>query len=252
MLAACVALAPLQAAAADALVAPTAVASNAAARGSASTSSTRPDLAEAARRIVDLTNGLRRTQQLAGVEPDAQLAKAARYFADFMSRTDKLGHTADGNQPADRAKKFGYQYCAVSENIAYEFNSAGFSTDELARNLFQGWQNSAGHRKNMLDADVTQTAVAVSPSSRTGRYYAVQLFGRPQSQSIGFSVANRAGIPVQYEIDDQAFSLPPLATRTHQVCRRPQLRFRGETLQPINGQRLVVVNEQGNVRLQVQ
>lgn len=229
----------------------TAPTSTAAARpGSAS--STRPDLAKAARRIVDLTNAFRRTHHLPDVNPDAQLAKAAQYFAEFMSRTDQLGHSVDGSQPSERVKRFGYQYCSVAENIAYEFNSAGLTTDELARNLLQGWQNSAGHRKNMLDADVTQTAVAVSLSSRSGRYYAVQLFGRPQSQVIEFSIANQAGVQVEYQLDDQSFSLPPLATRTHQTCRLPQLRFRGETLQPTNRQRLLVVNEQGSVRLQAQ
>ncbi|MBC8119691.1 MAG: CAP domain-containing protein [Burkholderiaceae bacterium] len=211
-----------------------------------------PDVSAAAVRIIELTNALRRTHHLPDVKADPQLANAARYFADFMARTDKFAHTADGNQPAVRARKFGYDFCVVAENIAYEFSTAGFNAAELARNLVQGWENSAGHRKNMLDPYVTQTAVALSFSARTSRYYAVQMFGRPQSESIKFSVANRAGIPVEYQIDDQAFALPPLATRTHQICRRPQLRFRGETLRPLDSQRLVIVNEQGSVRLQVQ
>ena len=252
LLAACVALPGfLQAAPNGGQSIPTAVPSNAA-HGSESVRLTKPDLATAALRVVDLTNVLRRRHQLADVLPDSQLANAARYFADFMARTDKFAHTADGTHPSVRARKFGYDYCVVAENIAYEFSTAGFTTDELARNLFQGWENSAGHRKNMLDANVTQTAVAVSFSARTNRYYAVQLFGRPQSESIKFSVANRAGVTVEYQIDEQVFSLPQLATRTHQICRRPQLKFRGETLQPGNGQRLVIVNEQGSVRLQVQ
>lgn len=49
---------------------------------------------------------------------------------------------------------------------------------ELASRYFEGWKKSPGHRRNMLEASVTDTAVAVARSARTGRYYAVQLFGR--------------------------------------------------------------------------
>ncbi len=212
----------------------------------------RPDLAEAAQRIIASTNAFRQQQNLATIEPDLQLGKAARYFADFMARTDKYGHSADGQAPAARAKKFGYEYCIVAENIAYQFSSAGFATVELADRLFQGWQNSPGHRKNMLDPNVTESAVAIAHSRDTGHYYAVQLFGRPKSESIEFSVANRAGAAVEYSVDGQTFTLPPLVTRTHQRCKPSQLEFRGKTLKPVNGQRVVVVNDQGSVELKVQ
>ncbi len=35
-------------------------------------------------------------------------------------------------------------------------------------------------RKNMLAPEVTETGVAVARSGKTGRYYAVQMFGRPR------------------------------------------------------------------------
>ena len=107
------------------------------------------------------------------VDPsDAGLELARRYlhifgpgtaqaFADYMARTDRYGHTADGNQPSDRAKARGYDYCIVLENIAYAFNSEGFTGEKLAGQFVTGWQNSPGHRRNMLDPDVTETGVAV-------------------------------------------------------------------------------------------
>ena len=189
---------------------------------------------------------------LAAVEPNLQLLKTARYFADFMARTDKYGHHADGSAPSDRAGKFGYEYCIISENIAYQFSSAGFGTQQLAVRLFEGWQNSPEHRKNMLDPNVSDTAVAIALSADTGHYYAVQIFGRPKSQTIQFSVANHAGVAVEYTVDDQTFPLPPRVTRTHQVCRPPVVSLRGASVEPRNGQSLVVANDDGAVQLKIQ
>jgi uncharacterized protein YkwD len=110
------------------------------------------------------------------------LARTVRDFVDFMARTDRYGHEADGKQPADRARGHGYDYCLVSENIAYQYNSAGFRTAALARDFVEGWKHSPQHRKNMLEPAATQTAVAVARSEKSGRYYAVQMFGRPKSE----------------------------------------------------------------------
>jgi uncharacterized protein YkwD len=141
----------------------------------------RVDLSGAERLIVDATNAFRREEGLGPVKSDAALGHAARDFAEFMARTDRYGHTADGRNPGDRATGNGYGYCLVAENIAYQYNSAGFRTAELARGFVEGWKHSPGHRKNMLDPAATDTAVAVARSASSGRYYAVQMFGRPKS-----------------------------------------------------------------------
>jgi len=208
------------------------------------------DTAEAARRVVVSTNEFRRQENLPLTGHAPQLASAARYFADFMARTGKYGHAADGTEPAARAKRFGYEYCIVSENIAQIYRSDGIATGELANRLFKGWQDSPGHRKNMVDPDVTETAVAIARSAKTDYYYAVQLFGRPTSQSIEFKVTNRAGVAVSYGLDGQTYHLPARTTSTHRICKPATVEFRGKTLQPVNGQQLVIVNDQNGVQLQ--
>ena len=212
----------------------------------------RSDTAEAARLVIALTNDLRRQHNLPPTGPAPQLASTARYFADFMARTAKYGHSADGQQPAARAKRFGYEYCIVAENIANLFRSDGIGTEELARRLVEGWKNSPEHRQNMLDSNVTETAVAVAQSASTNHYYAVQLFGRPLSQSIEFRVANQAGGAVEYKLDGQTFQLPVRTTNTHQICKLGNIELLGKTLQPANGQKIVVVNDQNGPRLQLQ
>jgi uncharacterized protein YkwD len=210
-----------------------------------------PDLAQVAKLIVQQTNDFRAKEGRRKLEANPKLTEAARYFADYLARTNKFSHTADGQRPSDRAKKHGYDYCITLENIAYEYNSAGFPTEELARRFVEGWKQSPGHRKNMLDPDVTETGVAIARSEKTGYYYAVQEFGRPRSLAVAFKVSNHADATVNYTIGDQKFSLPPRYTRSHEQCRPQDVTFRwpegeGEpkALRPGNGDNFVVEKEQ--------
>ncbi len=220
----------------------------------------RPDLARVSEQIIQLTNEFRRQEGRQEVKRNDQLTAAAQYFADYMARTDRFGHTADGSEPWQRAKKFGYHYCILAENIADEFNSAGFQTEQLARAFVEGWKHSPPHRKNMLDPDVTDTGVAVAHSEKTGYYYAVQEFGRPASARIEFRISNRTDETVRYKLGDRTFSLQPRYTRIHQQCRPTELTVlspgqKGSTevvkkLKPANGSRYVIKQGQDS-RIQV-
>lgn len=221
-------------------------------RGAGGEQRLRADPDEVSKRLIASTNVLRRQSNLPQLEHDPRLRKAARYFADYMARVDKFGHDADGNAPAARAQKFGYVYCIVTENIAYQYSSAGLSTAELVDRLFDGWKNSPGHLKNMLDPDVTETAVAIARSDRTEHFYAVQMFGRPKSAEVEFSIVNRTGTAVEYSLDGRTVTLPPRTTRTHQGCRPSEITFQGRSVSPANGQQLVVVDDQGSAVLKAQ
>ena len=122
----------------------------------------RPDLARVEELISKLTNEFRRQEGRPEVQRNPKLTAAAHSFADYVARTNRFGHTADGSQPWERAKKQGYKYCVIAENIAYEYNSAGFGTEELARSFVEGWKHSPPHRKNMLDPDLTDIGVGVA------------------------------------------------------------------------------------------
>jgi uncharacterized protein YkwD len=205
-----------------------------------------PDLAEVARSILDRTNDLRRAEDRAPAASDGKLSSAARDFASFMARSDRYGHEADGKTPAQRAQEHGYAYCVILENIAALYSSEGFGTEELAGRVMQGWKQSQGHRKNMVDAEVTDVGVAIAQSEKSRTYYAVQLLGRPHSKRIEFQVANASPVTVDYDLNAKVYSLPPRATRTHQECRAARLTMRlpGErqstTVQPADGDRYEV------------
>lgn len=215
----------------------------------------RADTTEAARLVVAQTNAFRRSQGLANTTRNPQLDEVARRFAEFMARSDKYGHEADGRTPAQRAQAQGYDFCVVLENIAFQYSSAGFRTAELASGVVTGWERSPGHRRNMLDPDVTEIGVALVQSPRTARYYAVQMFGRPRAMQVEFRIANRSDTTVRYELGGEAFRLPPRVTRTHEHCRAEALTVqlpgasRPATVQPAHGDRYAVERSGGRFRL---
>ena len=201
------------------------------------------DLAEATRLVITLSNNFRRAEGVGATQTDAQLTAAARSFANFMARTERYGHEADGKQPSARAEEHGYNYCIVLENIASLYYSQGFGTQELAEAVVHGWKLSPAHRRNLLDPEVTDIGVALAQSAASGKYYAVQMFGLPHSKRIEFRVANASPTAIDYEFDGKSFALPPGATRIHQQCRSAILTVHwpgdqaASTVAPANGER---------------
>ena len=196
-----------------------------------------PDLEEAARRVVEGTNALRRAEDCGALKTDAKLQATARGFAEWMAKHDEYGHEADGKLPRDRARTKGYEDCMVAENIAYQMSSKGFTTAELARRLVEGWKGSSGHRRNMVDPDAVDTAVAIARSADSDRYYAVQMFGRPRSMRTRFEVRNESHEPLAYRVGERSFTLGGRSTRAHEVCGSERLRFRvhGRTTDEVPG-----------------
>ncbi len=109
-----------------------------------------PDLPQTEVAIVELTNAFRKASALQEVKPNPALAAAARAFAEYLARTGKFAHEADGRKPEDRAQAQGYRYCLVAENLAWNLNSRGFESAQLAREVVEGWKASPGHRENLL------------------------------------------------------------------------------------------------------
>jgi len=177
-----------------------------------------PDLEEVRQLIVKKTNAFRRSEDRTDLQRNKHLDAAAQQFAAYMAQTERYGHRADGRDPGDRAGRQEYKYCLIAENIAYHFATESFPTGKLAEQATQGWIDSPGHRRNMLRPHVTEIGTGVAQSETTGIFYAVQLFGRPESAEIAFEVANDAGQSVTYTVGDQSFDLPDGTRRRHRMC----------------------------------
>jgi uncharacterized protein YkwD len=183
------------------------------------------DVSQSAKEVVQRTNAIRMKEGLQSLHESAALQNAARDFARYMADTGNYGHHADGRTPEERASAQGYESCILSENIAYQYRSNGYpSAGALAEAFTRGWMNSPEHRKNMLDPDVTQIGLGIA-RDKGGRYFAVQIFGRPKEAGIRFAVRNASGKSIEYQVGARSFSLASRATRTHFVCRPLEIRF---------------------------
>ncbi len=96
----------------------------------------------------------------------------AKIQAENMARFQKMAHTLpDAQLPTlgDRARYVGYPFGRLTENVAL-----GYPNAETA---VEGWMNSSGHRRNILDGGVVETGIGVARSSAGGLYYC-QVFAR--------------------------------------------------------------------------
>ena len=129
--------------------------------------STQPSAEE--KLLLDAAN---RERSEAGIEPlrwDDALAAAARQHAETMASQNLVLHQCLDEPPVDqRAAQAGAKFSMIAENIAVGPNP---------ETIHNAWMHSAGHRKNILNADVT--AIGIAAIRGPGGLFAVQDFSRP-------------------------------------------------------------------------
>lgn len=178
-----------------------------------------PDLPAAEAAIVQMTNAFRAENKLTPVRQNPQLVAAARAYAKKLASYEALSHTADGTTPSQRIASTGYRFCQVGENLASILDTRGFTSNDYAQRAVKGWEESPGHRKNMLLPFVTETGVAVMRASpNEPKYIAVQLFARPEATKYSFKVCNEAATAVAYQFNGEASSVSPREIITHTAC----------------------------------
>jgi uncharacterized protein YkwD len=117
--------------------------------------------------VLALVNEARAQAGCAPVAADGALATVARAHSADMRDRDYFAHdTPEGLSPFDRADQAGVGY-ARAENIA-------FGQPDAAA-VMEAWMNSAGHRANILDCDLTKLGVGVAEGP--GGPWWTQLFG---------------------------------------------------------------------------
>jgi serralysin len=126
-------------------------------------------------RVLELTNEFRAQNGLSALKLNEELNAAALGHSADMANQDYFAHIGkNGSEPWDRAKIVGYEARTMGENIA-----AGYTTPEA---VVEGWKNSPGHRKNMLNSNFTELGVgyfylANDTGSVNYNTYWTQLFG---------------------------------------------------------------------------
>ncbi|MBB6451810.1 putative YkwD family protein/spore coat assembly protein SafA [Salirhabdus euzebyi] len=118
--------------------------------------------------VAKITNNYRAQNGLPALTFDWQLARVARYKSVDMRDQGYFAHDSPTyGSPFTMIKNFGISYTRASENIA-----AGQRTpDEVVRS----WMNSPGHKKNILDPNVTHIGVGYAKGGSYGHYW-TQMF----------------------------------------------------------------------------
>lgn len=102
--------------------------------------------------VLRQVNAFRARYGLRPLRLNPQLNRAAQTHADDMATRDFVAHvTPDGRGPGERAASAGYRWSVILENLA-----AGQPTPQEA---VQGWIESDGHRRAMLDRRITEAGI---------------------------------------------------------------------------------------------
>jgi len=110
----------------------------------------------AAQPVRQMLNGLRAEEGLGPVTPSPRLEEAAKAHALDMARRGFFSHTgSNGSSVMDRVRAEGYGACAIAENIA--------QGQKDLREVLGAWAQSPPHRKNMLNAEVTDYGLVRAP-----------------------------------------------------------------------------------------
>src|ERR1035441_8774610 len=118
--------------------------------------------------IVTLANQARDASEAAPLRWDATLAAAARQHCLRMAAEGPISHRYRGEpELTERAGQAGAHFSLIEENVAIGPNPA---------TIHDEWMHSAGHRSNLLNAEVDRVGVAVVASR--GVLYAVADYER--------------------------------------------------------------------------
>jgi uncharacterized protein YkwD len=127
--------------------------------------------------IVSFTNKERAKLGVAYLALDPKLSKAAESKLQDMFQNQYFQHVSpSGESVSDVAKRAGYEYIVVGENLALGI----FGGDDQ---VVAAWMASPGHKKNILDARYRDIGVAVGQGMYQGKrqWLIVQHFGKPIS-----------------------------------------------------------------------
>ena len=129
--------------------------------------------------VLRLTNIERQKQGLKKLQLDKRLAYSARYHAKGMAENNYFEHDSYYRNSNNRLKRICGTFERISAFANYGYKaeniSAGRST---AKSTVDGWMNSPGHRKNILNKAYTKLGVGYYYSENSEyKTYWVQNFG---------------------------------------------------------------------------
>jgi len=125
------------------------------------------DHADERRQILTLVNAERAKAGCGNLSAHSKLTIAAQRHSEDQAAHRNMAHEgSDGSNVGTRVTRAGYTWRAVAENVAM-----GYRTPEA---VMQGWMNSPGHRRNILNCTYRHLGVGVAEGG--GSLYWTQVF----------------------------------------------------------------------------
>lgn len=121
--------------------------------------------------ILDLVNTARASAGCSALTLNRDLNDAALAHSADMATRNYFDHVSpEGEGPGDRIARTDYRPRTWGENIAYGYGDA--------QSVMDGWMNSDGHRRNILNCSFEDLGVGYATHSNSGnRPYWTQVFG---------------------------------------------------------------------------
>lgn len=116
-------------------------------------------------------NAFRSQHGMPALRMEDHLMAAAEAQSEAMARRGRMDHEVAGKLP-DRVRAAGYDWTTTAENIAMSFRDYDAA--------MAGWIASPGHRKNLLNPQVTEIGFAAAKGV-DGKPYWTQIFARPRA-----------------------------------------------------------------------
>ncbi|KAK9703684.1 hypothetical protein K7432_010606 [Basidiobolus ranarum] len=116
-------------------------------------------------KMLALVNQQRQQYGIKPLKLNNRLVRAAQKHTDYQARVNQMTHDEPGRPLGTRISETGFNWRAMGENVA-----RGYTSIDI---VMQGWMNSAGHRRNILDPQFTSFG---SGYVANGNYW-TQVFG---------------------------------------------------------------------------
>ncbi len=122
---------------------------------------------------------------------DSILFVASKHHSNYMNSNSTLSHTEKKSgykNPQDRVESFGGKGYSTGENVLFTFYNRPIKIGKtkkttilntyrkLAKSMVEGWVNSPGHFKNIINCTYDITGVSVSIDNKKQKVYATQKF----------------------------------------------------------------------------
>jgi uncharacterized protein YkwD len=141
--------------------------------------------------IIKETNIVRQKDGLPPLTENGLLNRVADRRVEDMLQQQYFGHISPSGQgSAEFAQQVGYHYRRLGENIGF---ISPYATD---RRFIEGWMQSPGHRRNILNGEVKDIGVSVKKGFLKGeeQWVAIQVFGL-QSLPVADEAGRKATVP---------------------------------------------------------